>query len=90
MKKRKLYKKLLILLVLIYAIFTLVNQQKVINQYTSNSKELESKIEEQENYKKELVAEKDNVNSKEYIEQMAREKLDMYYPNEKVYVDKGM
>ena len=72
MKKRKLYKKLLILLVLIYAIFTLVNQQKVINQYTSNSKELASKIEEQENYKKELVAEKDNVNSKEYIEQMAR------------------
>ena len=77
MKKRKLYKKLLILLVL-------------INQYTSNSKELASKIEEQENYKKELVAEKNNVNSKEYIEQMAREKLDMYYPNEKVYVDKGM
>ena len=64
MKKRKLYKKLLILLVLIYAIFTLVNQQKVINQYTSNSKELASK--------------------------MAREKLDMYYPHEKVYVDKGM
>ena len=90
MKRRKLYKKLLILLVLIYAIFTLVNQQKVINQYTSNSKELSSKIEEQENYKKELVAEKDNVNSKEYIEQMAREKLDMYYPNEKIYVDKGM
>ena len=30
MKKRKLYKRLLILLVLIYAIFTLVNQQKVI------------------------------------------------------------
>lgn len=90
MKRRKLYKKLLILLVLIYAIFALVNQQKVINQYTSNSKELASKIEEQENYKKELVAEKDNVNSKEYIEQMAREKLDMYYPNEKVYVDKGM
>ena len=90
MKKRKLYKKLLILLVLIYVIFTLVNQQKVINQYISNSKELASKIEEQENYKKELVAEKDNVNSKEYIEQMAREKLDMYYPNEKIYVDKGM
>ena len=90
MKKRKLYKKLLILLVLIYVIFTLVNQQKVINQYTSNSKELASKIEGQENYKKELVAEKDNVNSKEYIEQMAREKLDMYYPNEKIYVDKGM
>ena len=90
MKKNKLYKKLLILLVLIYAFFTLTNQQKVINQYNSNSKELASKIEEQENYKKELVAEKDNVNSKEYIEQMAREKLDMYYPNEKIYIDKGI
>ena len=33
---------------------------------------------------------KENVNSKEFIEQMAREKLEMYYPNEKVYVDKGM
>ena len=90
MKKRNLYKKLLILLVLIYAIFTLVNQQKVINQYTSNSKELASKIEEQETTNKQLVAEKENVNSKEYIEQMAREKLDMYYPNEKVYMDKGL
>lgn len=90
MKKKKLYKKLLILLVLIYAIFTLVNQQKVINQYTSNSKELASKIEEQETTNKQLVAEKENVNSKEYIEQMAREKLDMYYPNEKVYMDKGL
>lgn len=90
MKKKNLYKKLLILLVLIYAIFTLVNQQKVINQYVSNSKELASKIEEQQTTNKQLVAEKDNVNSKEYIEQMAREKLDMYYPNEKVYMDKGM
>ena len=90
MKKRKLYKRLLILLVLIYAIFTLVNQQKVINQYTANSKELASKIEEQKTYNKELVEEKENVNSKEYIEQIAREKLDMYYPNEKIYIDKGM
>ena len=65
MKKRNLYKKLLILLVLIYAIFTLVNQQKVINQYVSNSKELASKIEEQQTTNKQLGAEKDNVNSQE-------------------------
>ena len=32
----------------------------------------------------------ENVDSKEFIEQMAREKLDMYYPNERVYVDNGM
>lgn len=90
MKKNKLYKRLLIMLVLLYAIFTLINQQKVINQYNENSKEFASKIEEQQVYKDELVAEKENVNSKEFIEQTAREKLDMYYPNEKVYIDKGM
>ena len=90
MKKKKLYKRLLIILVLAYAIFTLANQQKVLNQYSKNSEDLAVKIEEQETYNQELVAEKDNVDSKEFIEQMAREKLDMYYPNEKVYIDKGM
>ena len=90
MKKKKMYKKLLIILVLGYLIFTLINQQKVLNQYSENSKQLASKIQEQEAYKEELSNEKENVNSKEFIEQMAREKLEMYYPNEKVYVDKGM
>ena len=88
--KKKLCKRLLILLVLIYASFTFINQQKVLSQYTANSKELANQIEEQETKKKDLIAEKDNVNSKEYIEQTAREKLDMYYPNEKIYIDKGI
>ena len=90
MKKKKMYRKLLIILVLGYLIFTLINQQKVLNQYTENSKQLASKIQEQEAYKEELSNEKENVNSKEFIEQMAREKLDMYYPNERVYLDSGM
>ena len=88
--KKNLYKRLLVVLVLVYAIFTLANQQKTINQYNKNSKELSSKIAEQKEYKKELESKNDNVNSKEFIEQTAREMLDMYYPNEKVYLDKGM
>ena len=40
--------------------------------------------------KEELAKKKDDVNSLEFIEQTAREKLDMYYPNEKVYMDQGM
>lgn len=31
------------------------------------------------------MAMKDNINSPEYIEQVAREKLDMYLPNERIY-----
>ena len=52
--RKKLYKRLLIVLVFAYAIFTLANQQKTINQYNKNSRELASKINEQEAYHKEL------------------------------------
>ena len=38
-------------------------------------------------YQDKLNEEKSNVNSPEYIEAIAREKLDMYLPNERVYVD---
>lgn len=90
MKKKKLLKRLIILLISIYVIFTLVNQQKTLNQYSQNSEELNTKIAEAEEEKEELTNQKDNVDSLEFIEQTAREKLDMYYPNERVYVDQGM
>ena len=90
MKKKKLLKRLIILLIAIYFIFTLINQQKTLNQYNQNSEELNTKIAEAEEEKEELTNQKDNVDSLEFIEQTAREKLDMYYPNERVYVDQGM
>ena len=90
MKKKKLLKRLIILLIAIYVIFTLVNQQKTLNQYSRNSEELNTQIAEAEEEKEELTKQKDNVDSLEFIEQTAREKLDMYYPNERVYVDQGM
>ena len=90
MKMKRIYKRLLIVLILIYVIYVIINQQKVLNQYSKESKEISTKIETQKEYNSELANEKENVNSKEFIENTAREKLGMYYPNEKVYVDKGM
>lgn len=89
-KNKKLCKKILIFMVSIYAIFTLVNQQKTISQYSQNTEELKAEIENQNEYKEELAKQKDDVNSLEFIEKTAREKLDMYYPNEKIYIDKGI
>ena len=89
-KNHKIYKRLLILAIGIYVIFTLVNQQKTLNQYTTNSKELQAQINEQKEYKEQLAKKKNDVTSLDYVEQTAREKLDMYYPNERVYVDRGM
>ena len=40
-------------------------------------------------YKQSLKALKENIDSPEYIEEIAREKLGMYLPNERVYIDVG-
>lgn len=88
MKKiKKPYKKILIIFIAIYVVYTLIVQQKTLNAYNQ----------EQENYSKQITAEKENnellletkenVNSTEYIENIAREKLGMYLPNERVYYD---
>ena len=89
-KSKKLYKRLLVSIIGIYVVFTLFNQQKILNQYSQDSQKLSQQIEEEKENKEELAKKKDDVNSLEFIEQTAREKLDMYYPNERVYLDKGM
>lgn len=81
-----LLKKLALVALIIYAVITFFNQQNILNTYASNSKELDKKISEAKERQEELNNKKNNVNSNEYIEEMAREKLDMYLPNERVYI----
>lgn len=86
---KKMFSKLILMIIAIYVVITLVEQQKKINSYDSNIDYLSSTIEEKNDYKEELIAKKENINSPEYIESVAREKLNMYMPNEKVYIDIG-
>ena len=86
-KNKKIYKKLIILGVTIYTVVTLVNQQKTLNQYSSEAEIYAKQLETATEENKDLNKTKEDVNSTEYIEQMAREKLDMYLPNERVYID---
>ena len=62
-------------------------QQKELNAYKADSKRYTEQIVAEEEKKEQLLETKANINSKEYIEEVAREKLDMYLPNEKVYID---
>lgn len=87
---KKIYKKVIIFVIAGYTLFTLYNQQITLNQYSKQSEELNEKIAEETKVNEDLNKQKDNVNSSEFIEQTAREKLDMYYPNERVYIDEGM
>ena len=87
---KKLYKKIILLIIAAYTIFTIISQQKTLNQYSQKSEELSQEITEETQTKEELAKQKENVDSLDFIEKMAREKLDMYFPNERVYIDQGM
>ena len=89
-KTKKIYKKLLIIAIAIYVLLTLINQERALNQYTKDSQQLATQLQEEKEYEEKLAKEKEEVNSLEFIEQTAREKLDMYLPNERVYVDAGL
>lgn len=76
--------------VIAFAVFMLVhfvNEGIRLNNYNKNIEYYSQQIEELKNKKAELVATQENVTSPEYIEKVAREQLDMYLPNETVYID---
>lgn len=90
MKKiKKPYKKLFILCVAIYVIYTFISQQKTINAYNREKEVYAKQISQEEQTNQNLNQVKENVNSTEYIENVAREKLGMYLPNEKIFYDIG-
>ena len=89
-KKNKSNNKITILIIfilLIYVVIHLVNVYKKLDSYNAEIAYYEEKIESLKQKQEELEAIQSNVNSAEYIERMARENLDMYYSNEKVYID---
>ena len=92
-KKNKLFTNLLIIAIIVWAV-VLIKQQLNISQYKDDINMLSQKIEVAEEKlqqdKQYLEEEKQNTNSLEYIEKLAREKLGMYLPNERVYIDSNM
>lgn len=71
----------------VYVVITLVSQQGSLSANAELAKEYERKIrfaqQEQEQLKEELAG----VNTDEYLERMAREKLGMVKSNERVFID---
>ena len=86
---KNIFKKILLIAVGIYIISIFISQQQLLNTYQKEIGKYETQKQEAEETKESLVAMKDNVNSPEYIEEIAREKLGMYLPNERVYIDIG-
>lgn len=84
---KKLLKKCILIIIMIYFVFTLISQQKTLNTYKLAQKQYTEQLEEAKETNTELNDTKQNITSLNYIEEVAREKLGMYLPNERVYVD---
>ena len=85
LKSKKIFNSI-IAIILVYTAIVFIGQEKKLNEYSSQMKYYESQKISLEKEQKELMQEQENINSPEYIEEQAREKLDMYYPNERVYI----
>ena len=89
-KNKKILRNIFIIAIIVYVAFVFINQQNTLNDYNKDTEKLNQQIASEEARNENLNEQKENVNSLEFIEEMAREKLDMYYPNERVYMDQGM
>ena len=92
MKENKNNTKNLIIYLIIFAFVVAVSINAIINQ-ESKKQEIKMQISQyEEEFKKlksekdELIEQKEKINTDKYIENVARNKLDMFLPNEKVYV----
>jgi Septum formation initiator. len=86
-KKGNIFFKFITIIVIFYAMFTFVEQQKDINSYKNEQRYYNEQIKVAEEKNKELVNIKENTESDEFIEKYAREELKLYLPNERVYID---
>ena len=86
-KKKKPFKKVFFVAIAIYIIYIFLHQQSILNSYEQSQDYYQAQIDEKIAYRETLYETKENINSEEYIEKVAREKLDMYLPNEKVFID---
>ena len=73
--------------VVIYFSCTIISQQSMINKKTKEVNALQEEISQANEEADKLKSEIDNLQDPEYIEKIARERLGLVRPNERVFVD---
>lgn len=79
----------ILLAIFIYLSYIFMNQQRLLYAKNIELSKIEDKIAEEGKLNEVLKVEKEMIQSDEYIEKVAREKLGMVKKNERVYVDIG-
>lgn len=88
MKVRLNYKNLIILMLVVFFAFNYVRQEKAMNRIAKEVSQKEAELKELKLKTERLQEEVDKSSSDEYIEALARERLKMIKPGEKIVNDK--
>ncbi|KNY27312.1 FtsB family cell division protein [Pseudobacteroides cellulosolvens] len=86
-KKKSKFWFIVIALILLYSGYISYSLKGLLDSKKEQHNDLQNKISLQKKQKAELEKQMKNINSDEYIEKVAREKLGMVKKNERVYVD---
>lgn len=90
-KKNRNIKKLIIrgaiVICVVYFLSVLVWQQSMINAKNEEIEEITQKMEKASDETEKLKQEIENMSDPEYVERVAREKLGLVRPNERVFID---
>lgn len=87
MKKKFKINRIIIIWIIIYVLYVIISRQQVLSSYKKEEQNYLDLIAQEKQRNAELLEEKENINSTEFIEEIARDKLGMYLPNERVYID---
>ena len=86
----KLLKTIAITAALMYACLIIFKQEAAFNKYDTEIEKYEKLIEQEELKNEQLMNTRTKISSKEYVEEIAREKLGLVMPNEIVFVDANL
>ena len=84
---KRLVVSVAVLVFCVYFVCMMIGQQSTINRKNNEIRNLNEQITSANQETERLKEELENVNDPEYLERMAREKLGLVGPNERVYID---
>ena len=87
---KRLLKTIIVIAVILYSGIVLAKQEISFQKYDNELKNYNTMISEEEIKHEQLISAKNRITTKEYIEEVAREKLGLVMPNEIVFIDGNM
>jgi len=88
-RKKSSFGVFILMAIFLYLSYVALDQQKLLNAKSLEMSKIENKLAEETKTNEELKKEKEIIDSDEYKEKVARERLGMVKENERVFVDIG-